>query len=160
MCFVLHINVDLLLFFFLFASVGTVQTHSASAEDFTKQAQKEVRPIRVSFNTDVSFDLPWTFRALQKEVTVAPGSTMLAFFHATNKSDDPVVGVSAYSVQPSKAGIYFTKIQCFCFEEQRLAPHEEVDMPVFFYIDPEFLDDPKMDDVNEITLSYTFFRSK
>ena len=55
-------------------------------------------------------------------------------------------------------GLYFNKIQCFCFEQQRLRPKEEIDMPVFFYIDPEFLDDPAMDGVNNITLSYTFFK--
>ena len=56
--------------------------------------------------------------------------------------------------------MYFNKIQCFCFEEQRLNPGEEVDMPVFFYIDPEFLEDPFLEDTDTIYLSYTFFESK
>lgn len=71
-----------------------------------------------------------------------------------------VNGVSTYSVAPVEAGQYLNKIQCFCFEEQRLDPGEEVDMPVFFYFDPEFADDPRLDYVNDVTLSYTFFEAK
>jgi cytochrome c oxidase assembly protein subunit 11 len=67
--------------------------------------------------------------------------------------------VATYNVQPNKAGAYFNKVQCFCFEEQRLRAGEEVDMPVFFYLDPEFASDPAMADVNNVILSYTFFRS-
>merc|ERR1712153_133348 len=74
--------------------------------------------------------------------------------------DDAVIGISTYNVLPLDAGAYFNKIQCFCFEEQRLNPHEQVDLPVFFYIDPEFAEDPAMWNVDEITLSYTFFESK
>lgn len=83
----------------------------------------------------------------------------MAFYEAENKSDRDVVGVSTYNVTPMKAGLYFNKIQCFCFEEQRLRSNEEIDMPVFFFIDKEFEDDPNMDDVSTITLNYTFFRS-
>ena len=72
----------------------------------------------------------------------------------------PIDGISTYNVVPFEAGAYFNKIQCFCFEEQRLNPGEEVDMPVFFYIDPDYIDDPFLKDTNEITLSYTFFESK
>lgn len=72
----------------------------------------------------------------------------------------PIDGISTYNVVPFEAGAYFNKIQCFCFEEQRLNPGEEVDMPVFFYIDPDFEKDPFLQDTNEITLSYTFFESK
>ena len=94
------------------------------------------------------------------EVNIVPGETALAFFKATNKSDKPVTGVATYNVTPMRAGVYFNKIQCFCFEEQRLGPKEEVDMPVFFYVDPEFLDDPIMDDIKTLTLSYTFFKTE
>ena len=72
----------------------------------------------------------------------------------------PIDGISTYNVVPFEAGAYFNKIQCFCFEEQRLNPGEEVDMPVFFYIDPDFEKDPFLQETNEITLSYTFFESK
>ena len=104
--------------------------------------------------------MPWKFRPSQKEVRIVPGETALAFFKAVNKSDKPVTGVATYNVTPMRAGIYFNKIQCFCFEEQRLGPKEEVDMPVFFYVDPEFLDDPLMDGIKTLTLSYTFFKTE
>ena len=81
-------------------------------------------------------------------------------FKLTHGIYRPIDGISTYNVVPFEAGAYFNKIQCFCFEEQRLNPGEEVDMPVFFYIDPDFEKDPFLQDTNEITLSYTFFESK
>lgn len=72
------------------------------------------------------------------------GETTLAFYNATNDQKEAVTGISTYNVSPQKAGIYFHKIQCFCFEEQRLLAGETIDMPVFFYIDPDFADDPKV----------------
>jgi len=118
------------------------------------------RPIKIKFNADTGATMKWDFRPIQKEVHLVPGETALAFYTATNPSDKPVIGISTYNVIPYDAGQYFNKIQCFCFEEQRLNPHEQVDMPVFFYIDPEFAKDPAMWKVDEITLSYTFFESK
>ncbi|KAK6941206.1 Cytochrome c oxidase assembly protein CtaG/Cox11 [Dillenia turbinata] len=91
-------------------------------------------------------------------VKVKPGESALAFYTAENRSSAPITGVSTYNVTPMKAAVYFNKIQCFCFEEQRLLPGEQIDMPVFFYIDPEFETDPKMDGINNIILSYTFFK--
>eukprot|EP01084_Bolivina_argentea_P272714 464401_1 len=117
------------------------------------------RHIRVRFNADVSDVLPWTFRQAQNEIVVMPGETALAFFTAKNNSDKDITGVATYNVFPLKAGIYFNKIQCFCFEEQRLKAGEEVDMPVFFFVDPEIMDDPKMDNVKDITLHYSFFKT-
>jgi len=116
------------------------------------------RPIRVHFSATVSHSIPWKFRPLQKEVTCVPGEPVLAFFNATNMSDEPLIGISTYNVTPQKAGVYFNKIQCFCFEEQQLQPHESVDMPVFFFIDPDFVKDPNMEGVETLTLSYTFFK--
>ncbi|RQX73271.1 putative cytochrome c oxidase assembly protein COX11 [Toxoplasma gondii CAST] len=104
-------------------------------------------------------NVPWEFEPLQKRVIVAPGESALAFYRARNKLDRPVIGISLYSVMPPEAGIYFNKIQCFCFEEQMLNPHEEVDMPVFFFIDPDILDDPRLDQMKRITLSYVFNES-
>jgi cytochrome c oxidase assembly protein subunit 11 len=101
--------------------------------------------------------LPWTFTPQQREVRVLPGETALAFYTATNKSSDDIIGVATYSVTPGQVAPYFSKIQCFCFEEQRLNAGETVDMPVFFYIDPAFVDDPNMKGIETITLSYTFF---
>jgi cytochrome c oxidase assembly protein subunit 11 len=77
----------------------------------SKQAKSDVRPFTITFNADVSDSLPWSFEPLQKEVVVVPGSSMLAFFRAKNNSDEPIIGVSTYNVQPSKAGAYFIKIQ-------------------------------------------------
>ena len=89
---------------------------------------------------------------------VTPGQSALAFYTAHNTSDKSVTGVSTYNVAPQQAGQYFNKIQCFCFEEQRLRPGEKIDMPVFFYVDPEFAQDPKMRGIRHLTLSYTFFQ--
>lgn len=88
---------------------------------------------------------------------VLPGETALAFFTARNTSTEDIIGVATYSVTPGQVAPYFSKIQCFCFEEQRLAAGEEVDMPVFFYIDPDFVNDPNMNGIEQVTLSYTFF---
>ncbi|XWS52891.1 hypothetical protein CRYUN_Cryun11dG0111100 [Craigia yunnanensis] len=82
----------------------------------------------------------------------------LAFYSAENRSSTPITGVSTYNVTPMKAAVYFNKIQCFCFEEQRLLPSEQIDMPVFFYIDPEFETNPRMDGINNRILSYTYFK--
>ena len=107
------------------------------------------RPIRVHFNSVVSSSMPWTFIPQQNECVLVPGETALAFYTAKNNSDKAITGVATYNVHPPKAGLYFNKIQCFCFDEQRLRAKEEIDMPVFFYIDPEITTDPSMQ-VNNI----------
>jgi len=116
--------------------------------------------IRIRFDTSVSDSMRWSFKPITKTLLLVPGETALAFFSAENDSKEDIVGISTYSVVPAKAAQYFNKIQCFCFEEQLLYSGEQVDMPVFFYIDPEFASDPWMKDVREITLHYTFFKSK
>lgn len=116
------------------------------------------RRLRITFAGSTSDILPWKFVPQQREVRVLPGETALAFYTATNKSpDEDIIGVATYSVTPAQVAPYFSKIQCFCFEEQRLNKGETVDMPVFFYIDPEFLRDPAMKGIDTITLNYTFF---
>ncbi|KAA0203414.1 hypothetical protein HAZT_HAZT004542 [Hyalella azteca] len=137
---------------------GTVQ-HAEDAEKVAGLESVKDRKITINFNADTSA-MTWNFRPLQRKVEVIPGETALAFYTATNPTDKPVIGVSTYNVLPFEAGQYFNKIQCFCFEEQMLNPKEEVQMPVFFYIDPEFAADPAMDNVQTITLSYTFFEAK
>lgn len=101
--------------------------------------------------------LPWKFTPQQREVRVLPGETALAFYTATNFGDQDIIGVATYSVTPAQTAPYFSKIQCFCFEEQRLNAGETVDMPVFFYLDPDLLTDLNMRGVETVTLSYTFF---
>lgn len=130
---------------------GTTQVAIAPTGDIRN------RYVRVQFNADVNPSLPWRFVPLQKEVTVRAGEVGLAFYQAENLSDKPIRGMAVYNVTPEKTGAYFNKVECFCFIEQTLEPHEEVDMPVQFFIDPEFADDPLVDDVQVITLSYTFF---
>lgn len=94
--------------------------------------------IRVQFTCQSSGVLPWKFTPLQREVYVVPGETALAFYRAKNMSKEDIIGMATYSIIPENAAAYFNKIQCFCFEEQRLSAGEEVDMLVFFFIDPDF----------------------
>ncbi|KAG0260753.1 Cytochrome c oxidase assembly protein cox11, mitochondrial [Mortierella polycephala] len=118
------------------------------------------RRIKIKFNADTSTSLQWTFLPQQRQVHVLPGETALAFYTAKNKSKDDVIGIATYNVTPSKVAAYFNKIQCFCFEEQKLTAGEEVDMPIFFFLDPEFANDPDMADVDTVVLSYTFFKAR
>ncbi|XP_031554128.1 cytochrome c oxidase assembly protein COX11, mitochondrial-like [Actinia tenebrosa] len=138
---------------------GTIK-QAESGEKIEKMERQADRILRIQFNADTSKSMRWHFKPQQSHVKVAPGETALAFYTATNPTDSPITGISTYNVVPFEAGQYFNKIQCFCFEEQRLNPHEQVDMPVFFYIDPEFTEDPAMAKVDTIILSYTFFESK
>ncbi|MCD8497617.1 MAG: cytochrome c oxidase assembly protein [Alphaproteobacteria bacterium] len=118
------------------------------------------RTVKVQFNADVDHNMPWTFKPEQREITIQLGQKGLANYHAKNPMKIPVGGTALYNVTPLKAGKYFHKIQCFCFDEQILAPGQDVSMPVLFYVDPALNDDPNMDDVDVITLSYTFYRAE
>ncbi|GBN01631.1 Cytochrome c oxidase assembly protein COX11, mitochondrial [Araneus ventricosus] len=118
------------------------------------------RLITVNFNADLNSKMRWNFKPQQPYVRVSPGETALAFYTARNPTSASVTGVATYNVLPFEAGRYFNKIQCFCFEEQQLNPDEEVDLPVFFYLDPEYAEDPRLENVNDIVLSYTFFEAK
>ncbi|MEM9629313.1 MAG: cytochrome c oxidase assembly protein [Pseudomonadota bacterium] len=130
---------------------GTTQV----AEEAVPEALEET--IRVRFDASIGDELPWRFQPAQREIEVRIGEENLAFYRAANTSDHPVVGTSTFNVTPHKAGPYFSKIACFCFQEQVLQPGEEVDMPVSFFVDPAILDDPSTRDLKTITLSYTFF---
>ncbi|KAL7426674.1 hypothetical protein ACHAXH_002569 [Discostella pseudostelligera] len=121
--------------------------------------RKDGKLITVRFDSTVGDVLPWSFVPAQLDVKVVPGETALSFFTATNHSDKAITGVATYNVHPPKVGLYFNKIQCFCFEEQRLLPGETVDMPVFFFIDPDIMEDPQLKHVTSVTLSYTFFQT-
>ncbi len=113
----------------------------------------------VFFNTNVAPGLPWRFRPVLPKVRLRLGADTVVFFEAENLSDQPIVGHATFNVTPDKAGPYFKKIQCFCFEEERLDPRQRVEMAVDFFVDPKIAEDPNTQDVTEITLSYTFFRS-
>ncbi len=118
------------------------------------------RTVKVSFNTDRGPDLPWTFEAAQHRVTVRLGEKQTVYFKARNMGDKPITGKAAFNVTPLKVGAYFTNVHCFCFKEQTLAPGEEMEMPLTFYVDPAMDKKETLDDVKEITLSYTFFKAK
>ena len=117
------------------------------------------RTVNVRFDASIERDMPWEFRPVEREMEIRIGETGLAFYEAYNPTNRPIAGSAAFNVFPYEAGVFFTKIACFCFEEQRLLPGETVEMPVFFFIDPEILDDPQVSYVRSVTLSYTFFQT-
>jgi cytochrome c oxidase assembly protein subunit 11 len=118
------------------------------------------RKITIRFNADVDKALPWRFAPAQDRVELKVGEQGLAFYRAKNLSRNTITGTAAFNVTPAKAGLYFNKIACFCFTEQRLEAGREVDMPVTFFVDPAIADDPNLNDVTTITLSYTFFQTE
>ncbi|WP_031552322.1 cytochrome c oxidase assembly protein [Parvularcula oceani] len=118
------------------------------------------RKVTVRFDGTVAADLPWSFKPEQVSQTIHIGETALAYYEATNTSDRPIVGTATFNVQPAKAGLYFMKVECFCFTEQVLQPGETMSMPVTYFIDPELTLEDRLDDVREITLSYTFYRDE
>ncbi|MWV28535.1 cytochrome c oxidase assembly protein [Aurantiacibacter rhizosphaerae] len=149
----------------LFCSVtgfgGTTQVASeadaALAERLAASAGGTTYSIRFDANT--SRNMPWEFKPVQVTDTVAIGQRDMAFYTARNDSSVPITGTATFNVEPEQAGRYFNKIQCFCFTEQTLQPGEEIRMPVLYYVDPAALDDPNMEGVEQITLSYTFHRA-
>ncbi|HLG49525.1 MAG TPA: cytochrome c oxidase assembly protein [Reyranella sp.] len=128
-------------------------------------AQSDDRPViartvKVRFDTNVDPGLAWRFEPEQRQVTVHLGEEKLVFFRATNLSQRPIVGAANYNVTPERTAGWFNKIQCFCFTEQLLKPGQSVDMPVTFFVDPDMAKDRAYDDINTITLSYTFHEAK
>jgi cytochrome c oxidase assembly protein subunit 11 len=115
--------------------------------------------ITVRFDAQTAPGLGWEFRPLQSEIAVRPGEQREVFFRAVNKTAAPETGTATFNVVPTKAGIYFDKIQCFCFTRQYLRPGEGEDMGVTFFVNPKIADDPETRDVRTITLSYTMFRA-
>ena len=113
----------------------------------------------VRFDAVTVPELGWEFRPLERAVQVHPGEQREVFFRATNRSSETVTGAAIYNVTPAKTGIYFDKLQCFCFNAQQLGPGESRDMGVVFFVDPDLLSDPSTSDVRTITLSYTMFRA-
>lgn len=117
------------------------------------------RTVEIRFDTNVR-DLPMTFKAEQVSQTVRIGETGMAFFEVTNTSDQPIHATAAYNVVPERAGPYFQKLQCFCFEGQEIAPGETRAFPVQYFVAPELATDRESKGVEEITLSYTFYPTK
>lgn len=114
--------------------------------------------IDVRFDANVAPSLPWRFQAETPRQTVKAGETHTMAYKVTNLSDQPVTGMASYNVAPLGTGRFFNKLQCFCFTEQTLGPHETREFSVVYFVDPAIADDPEGRTVNTITLSYTFFR--
>lgn len=133
---------------------GTTRTADAAPDTVLK------RTVTIQFDAGVNSALPWRFQPVQRRVDVKLGERKLAFYRAVNNSDAPVTGTATFNVTPAKAGPYFNKIDCFCFTEQTLEPGQSVDMGVSFFVDPDMAKDRNLNDVTEITLSYTFFKTE
>jgi len=118
------------------------------------------RDITVGFNADIAPALPWEFKPAEHEIKTKIGQKVLTHFIARNTANHPITGRAVYNVTPFSVGNYFVKIECFCFKEQTLAAGQTVDMPVLFYVDSAMVDDPQMNGIKTITLSYTFFPVK
>lgn len=129
---------------------GTTNASAGNTEGVLDQM------IKVRFDASLARDMPWEFKPEQREMELKIGQDGLAFFEAYNPTDKPIAGTASYNVTPYAAGAYFSKIQCFCFEEQILQPGERISMPVNFYVDPDIVNDREGKYVHTITLSYTF----
>jgi cytochrome c oxidase assembly protein subunit 11 len=132
---------------------GTTQRVEASAVS----AVTTGRLVTMRFDSNVSRELPWRFVPENNTERIAIGAREIAFYRAENLSSRPITGTATFNVTPLEAGQYFNKIQCFCFTEQTLQPGESVRMPVTYFVDPAILEDPDIGDVDQITLSYTFY---
>ncbi len=141
---------------------GTTQRASAAEADLAAQFGKSVggKTISIRFDGSVARDVPWRFRPEQSTDTVQIGQRDMAFYTARNDGNVPITGTASFNVEPEYTGKYFNKVQCFCFTEQTLQPGEEVRMPVLYFIDPAILEDENASKVEQITLSYTFHRTK
>jgi cytochrome c oxidase assembly protein subunit 11 len=114
------------------------------------------RVMTVRFDSNVEGALPWVVTPAKPD-TAKIGTVETIVFRARNDSDKTVTGQAVFNVTPETAGIYFNKIQCFCFTQQTLKPHESVDMPVVYFVDPDIAQNGDLDTLREITLSYTFY---
>ncbi|WP_299623607.1 cytochrome c oxidase assembly protein [uncultured Tateyamaria sp.] len=131
---------------------GTPGISEVASDDILDQT------ITVRFDASLERNMPWDFTPEVREMELRIGETGLAFYEAYNPTDKPVAGSASYNVAPYEAGGFFSKIDCFCFEEQVLQPGERVMMPVTFYVDPEIVTDRDAKYVHTITLSYTFYQ--
>lgn len=141
-----------------FAGTTQIASESDAALAERMAASAGAPPISIRFDASTARDMPWTFAPERASETVQIGTRDLAFYTARNNSTVPITGTASFNVEPEQAAPYFNKIQCFCFTEQTLQPGEEMRMPVLFFVDPAALDDPNMEGVEQITLSYTFHR--
>ena len=118
------------------------------------------RVLTVRFDSNVGGNLPWSFEPETKQITLRTGETKTVFYRVANLTDRTISATAAYNVTPDQAGSYFDKLSCFCFSEQTLGPKESAEWPVVFFLDPALEKDVAMQQVDQLTLSYTFFESK
>ena len=133
-------------------------TETQAADAQSRGASAGAASFSIRFDANTQRDMPWSFEPLQVTDRVSIGQRDMAIYVARNNSNEAVTGTATFNVEPEAAGKYFNKVQCFCFTEQTLQPGQQVRMPVIYYVDPAALDDPLMDGVEQITLSYTFHR--
>ena len=133
---------------------GTTSVSSVAPDDILEQT------VIVRFDASKERGMPWDFKPAQRTMTVRIGETGLAFYEAFNPTDRVVSGTASYNVTPYEAGGFFSKIDCFCFEQQTLQPGERVMMPVTFYVDPAIVTDRDAKYDKQITLSYTFYETE
>jgi len=126
----------------------------------TIPTQQSDRSIRVRFDANVAAGLPWLFEPERNTIDVRLGQVVTVYYKVTNKAARATSGQAGYNVSPPTVGIYFDKINCFCFTEQTLAPGETRDMAVVFYVDPKLAKDTDQDKLSTITLSYTFYPAR
>jgi cytochrome c oxidase assembly protein subunit 11 len=132
---------------------GTTAVASAASE---RQLDES---ILIRFDANKEPGMAWDFKPSQLKMSLKIGETGMAFYEAYNPTDRVIAGTATFNVAPDAAGLYFLKIDCFCFTEQVLQPGERVEMPVTFYVDPDIREDSESRNVKEITLSYTFFET-
>ncbi|MEP1765322.1 MAG: cytochrome c oxidase assembly protein [Sulfitobacter sp.] len=130
---------------------GVPGVSSVASEDVLDQT------VKVRFDGSLNNKMAWEFKPVVREMELRIGETGLAYYEAYNPTDKPIAGQASYNVTPYQAGAFFEKIDCFCFEEQVLAPGERVQMPVSFFVDPEIVADSEGQYIHTITLSYTFY---
>jgi len=126
-----------------------------------KEAPKIVldKIVNVRLDTNVHSELDWSFEVDEKTLDVKPGKVYKIKFNVENLSNEDSSAVASYNVSPSSFGQYFNKLGCFCFEKQTLKPGEKASYDLVFYLDPELVNDPKTKNIEDVTMSYTFFSS-
>jgi cytochrome c oxidase assembly protein subunit 11 len=118
------------------------------------------RQLTIRFDSNVAPGLPWRFEPEQNEIKVRIGEVATVHYKVVNEAAREITAQAGYNVSPPQVGSYFTKINCFCFTQQTMKPGETREMTVVFYVDPEIAKDSEQDDLNTITLSYTFYRQR
>lgn len=126
----------------------------------TAPARRGERTLTVRFDANVARDLPWRFEPEKAKISLRTGETATVYYKVVSLADHETRGQAAYNVSPEQSGMYFNKIACFCFTEQKLAAHQTAEWPVVFFLDPALESDDSMRHVEEITLSYSFFAVK